>query len=160
MTVAGSRVLIFSITLSFVVALGASTTTTVSAATSGCTYEVAPDGTPVWDCAPGASNPGNASVYQHTYTAIALTKDNRAFGAAQGISSLKQTEETALTRCSNAGSGCYIYNWGKDTCIAVAESWPDGHVARDWNSDRHVAEQKALAFCRTVGNHCKVISIC
>ena len=133
----------------------------IAPASAACAFVTeAPGGEPFWDCPPGQHpNDPTRPVYSHMYTAIALTKNFHGFGGAYGFS-LQDAEGTALMRCANAGSGCFVREWARDACVAVAVSLPDGHNVGNWSTERYSARDKALATCRTVAKNCKVVEIC
>jgi hypothetical protein len=128
-------------------------------AVAACTFVEPPDIPGYWNCPPG-ENPGPPPrAYKDMYTAIALTKNLHGYGAAFGFS-LADAETTALQRCANAGSGCYVRTWARNACTAVAVSLPDGHNTGAWSVTRYAARSQTLADCRKLAGNCKAIEIC
>ena len=153
-----SRVLMVCIALNVVFSFTVVTTAPASAA---CTFVGnPPGGQPFWDCPPGQHpNDPAPRAYQHMYTAIALTKDLHSYGVAFGFSRA-DAETTALQRCANAGTGCFVREWARDACTAVAVSLPDGHNTGAWSATRYTARSQTLAACQKIARNCKAIEIC
>lgn len=105
-----------------------------------------------WKC-PG----GTTTTPADKWTAIAFSNSTMRSGSSHGQDSQDAAEQLALTNCRTAASDCKLEVWGRNTCLALSTSHPEGAYGYDNDPNRERAQAKAIAQCRAGnGKNCVV----
>lgn len=105
-----------------------------------------------WACELATPNNNYTPHYVDKWAAIAISDSTRRAGASHGQDSQDAAELLALTNCRRNGSTDYkSLAWGRNTCLAIAISYPDGAYGYGNDTDRSQAGISALAQCESRG---------
>ena len=94
------------------------------------------------------------------YGAIAFSQSSKAYGHSWNYQTRWDAEQRAINECSTRGYGCKAVMWFRNACGALALA-PRGGYGAAWDTNKYVAQQKAMTECYNHNNSCYIqLSFC